>query len=162
MLQIRSKKHNDRSRSSSFGLSASFGGSGGGGGGCGNADRKLEKELRKWKIHYDDGLETDELLQMLTEAVEKEGCSYGNDCECFRNVVVCQIDTCSCRRNKLKSSSDGTAGFTNERHTVGEVQKLCGNKLGMYVVDWDKISENRNRFLRVKEANMCGGAVKSA
>jgi len=140
-----------RSRSSSWGCTT-----------AGN-ERKVREELRKRKIPVDDGMQREDLVNLLMDAVDREGCCYGNDCLCFRNGVVCQVDTCSCWSNNVDHGSAGGSGSgssitTQERYTVDEIQKLCGNSVGMYVVDFDKVAEHRHKFLRAAKDGLCGNA----
>jgi len=137
-----------RSRSSSWGCTT-----------AGN-ERKVREELRKRKIPVEDGMQREDLVKLLMDAVDREGCCYGNDCLCFRNGIMCQVDTCSCWENNVDhGSSAGSSGSgitTQERNTVDEIQKLCGNSVGMYVVDFNKIAEHRQKFLRAAKDGLCG------
>mmetsp|Transcript_19721 Transcript_19721/g.27721 ORF Transcript_19721/g.27721 Transcript_19721/m.27721 type:complete len:656 (+) Transcript_19721:30-1997(+) len=89
-----------------------------------------------------------ELEQHLHDLVQEQGCCFGNDCPCVRNSITCQADACNCwiksdlSHQRFTQNVDGSLS-----DGVEEIQTQCGNLNGMYVVDFKKISENREKIL---------------
>ena len=117
-------------------------------------EQKVKDELRKRHITIPKECKSrEELEQLLYDEVEKHGCCYGNDCPCARSGIGCQSDTCSCW---FKSH------VTHKKESKGEIvspdgaQQRCGNKNGIYVVDFDAIEKYRDRFITARDAGICG------
>ena len=112
-------------------------------------ERKLREELRKHGITNTNNSSKkkqtrEDLEQMLKKVVDEQGCCYGNDCPCVRNGVNCSADTCSCYQNQTSSSNIG------KNPTIEQMKSNCGNRYGLYVVDFDHINKQRTKFTTAK------------
>lgn len=105
---------------------------------------KLTQELKKRGI-YDPSASREELEILLHDAVENEPCCRGDDCFCIRNGIDCQSDACSCWHN---SHVNAKGNFPS----IEEIKNRCGNPLGHYTVDLDKINAFREKVL---ESTIC-------
>jgi len=133
-------------------------------------ERRVREELRRRGLLSGANASNakrkrDELEQVLHDAVESEPCCWGDDCPCRRNGIGCQADACSCWHPGHEGGGGGHHHVTNAElnkalEDVGGVRKRCGNKNGMYVVDFAKIEEGRKRYL-TKEGMMRGREVKT-
>jgi len=108
-------------------------------------ERRVKDELRRRHIVIpNNNAKREELEQLLHEEVEKHGCCYGNDCPCARSGIGCQSDTCSCW-HMSHSSHKKESKFEDVSPT--EAEQRCGNKNGIYVVDFDAIEKCRRHFI---------------
>lgn len=105
---------------------------------------KLKDELRKRHLLPKETKTREELELLLFNAVENEPCCVGDDCECHRNGITCQADTCSCW---LASHQTSKGKSLTNQVSVNAIKARCGNKYGMYVVDFDGINKFRNELL---------------
>ena len=107
-------------------------------------ERKVKEELRRRHISIPSNAKREELELLLHDEVEKHGCCYGNDCPCSRSGIGCQSDTCSCWHmshiGHKKVKGTGTV-------SPADAQVRCGNRNGIYMVDFDAIEKYRNQFL---------------
>jgi hypothetical protein len=98
--------------------------------------RQVKEELRK--RHALPAVDTtkQELEQLLYTIAQNEACCSSNDCPCFKNGINCQADACSCWNH------------SNEKpQTVKEINERCGNKNGMYAVDFKQIGKYRKEMM---------------
>jgi len=119
-------------------------------------ERRVKEELRKRHISIPPPKSNSriELEKLLYHTVAEEGCCYGNDCECFRNGIGCQMDTCSC----WHVSHSGGATLHSRKSTIPpkkEILANCGNKNGCYIVDFDEIHKIRSQFIGPLESGVC-------
>ena len=110
-------------------------------------ERKLREELQKHGVSNTQKMNRTELEKLLHQTIEQQGCCYGDDCPCVHNGVGCQADTCSCWQN-CQSKGKGNFDTTNEA-----IQSSCGNKFGMYNVDFDKIGKYRRQLIEQNKSN---------
>jgi Cysteine/serine-rich nuclear protein N-terminus len=111
---------------------------------------KLTQELKKRDL-YDESMSREDMEKVLHKAVEEEPCCRDEDCFCVRNGIDCQADACSCWHDShvhVKRYSD-SGPLTNE-----EIEKRCGNPLGMYVVDLDAIDSFRSMVISNQKDGM--------
>ena len=101
------------------------------------SDRRLKEELRR-RGKFKTDQSRPQLEIELGKAIEVEPCCWSNDCECVRNNIPCQADSCSCWQPQHQANSTSTPE---------DIKKNCGNKYGMYVVDIDDIRRHRQRLI---------------
>lgn len=119
-------------------------------------ERKVREELRKRGLLHkgNSDMSREKMERMLHDAIESQPCCWGIDCPCVKSGVGCQADTCSC----WHASHDVPHTPTKKKETdsdpkkVGEsdveaIERRCGNKNGMYVVDMKKIKEYRQQYV---------------
>lgn len=104
---------------------------------------RVKEELQKRNRLPEQQCTREELELLLHDIVNEEPCC-GPDCFCTRNGIVCQADTCACW---LSSHQADKKKELNSQPTVAEIQKRCGNKYGIYTVDFDSINAYREKFL---------------
>jgi len=93
---------------------------------------KVKDELRKRRYKLPtQKITREELEQTLYKLVQEEPCCNDTNCTCIRNGIGCQADTCSCWSN------------VNPNCSSSSIRELCGNKLGMYIVDTKHIRSYR-------------------
>jgi len=120
-------------------------------------ERKVKEELRKRNVPYSSSASREILEQLLYDTVEERGCCADKDCECFRNGIMCQADTCSCW-NPSHNSISG-AHKKGEDHVVLSnevIRQNCGNENGIYIVDFDGIQKHRDQYIKAVENGLCG------
>jgi hypothetical protein len=118
-------------------------------------ERKVKEELRKRHVNIPNDASREDLEKLLHEQVEKHGCCYGNDCPCVSSGIGCQSDTCSCWHTSHVLGSHKKHGERGEFADPIEAQQRCGNKNGIYVVDFGAIRRHRDQFIAAKDANLC-------
>jgi len=106
-------------------------------------DRRLKEELRK-RGKLKPNLTRAEMEIALGSAIENGPCCWSNDCDCVKNGIECQADTCSCWYPSHQSNKNIPV---NELPPISVIQATCGNKNGMYVVDYDNIRTFRKTLL---------------
>jgi len=119
-------------------------------------ERKVKEELRKRHVNIPSDGSREDLEKLLHDEVEKHGCCYGNDCPCVSSGIGCQSDTCSCWHMShalISHSKHGERG--GEFADPVEAQQRCGNKNGIYVVDFSAIRRHRDQFIVARDANIC-------
>ena len=116
-------------------------------------ERRVKDELRRRHIAFESRAKREDLEQLLHDAVEKNGCCYGNDCPCARNGIVCQQDTCSCWHMSHTTHKKDHIGENDV--TPAEAKERCGNSNGIYVVDFDRIAKHRSLFITNKSYGLC-------
>jgi hypothetical protein len=107
---------------------------------------KVTDELRRRGLLPKETKSREELEQMLHDAVEKEPCC-NDDCFCAQNGIQCQVDTCSCwepSHHQIKTAA-------LEDIDIETIVNRCGNRVGMYAVDWKKIKTVRQETLYCRE-----------
>lgn len=111
-------------------------------------------------MHFESRAKREELEQLLYDTVEEQGCCAGNDCPCARSGIGCQSDTCSCwhMSHTTHKKDHGASGAENVSPEDAEVR--CGNRNGIYVVDFEKIAKHRDLICHGK-AFGGGGATGS-
>lgn len=127
-------------------------------------ERKVREELRRRKLK--GGGSREELERRLHDAVEQEPCCWGNDCPCAKSGIGCQADTCSCwhashndtgasSSSSQKKSSAGDDGGSRRvvKEKVDMIQQQCGNRNGMYVVNFEKIRMHREQYVNAHVAS---------
>jgi hypothetical protein len=114
---------------------------------------KVKDELRARQAlspAEDKRLSREELEERLAALVEKEPCC-GPDCECRKNGIECQSDTCTCwwssHHHKKAPSKTKT-----QRLSLEEIRVLCGNAHGMFTVDLEAIDDYRKPFYTCQPA----------
>lgn len=118
-------------------------------------ERKVKEELRKRHVNIPKDASREDLEKLLHDEVEKHGCCYGNDCPCVSSGIGCQSDTCSCWHMSHVLGSHKKHGERGEFADPVEAQQRCGNKNGMYAVDFGAIRRHRDKFIVARDANMC-------
>ena len=90
-----------------------------------------------------------ELEQQLYDAVQNEPCCWNDDCPCVKSGIGCQADTCSCWHpgHDNVGGSGHSSPRNSESNTPEIIRTKCGNKNGMYVVDFDMIYKYRCQFI---------------
>lgn len=106
-------------------------------------ERRVKDELRRRHVAYESNLKREELEQLLHDTVEEQGCCYGNDCPCSRSGIGCQSDTCSCWFTSHVSHNKKDHK-QNDSISPAEAKVRCGNRNGIYVVDFDAIAKYRD------------------
>jgi len=81
----------------------------------------------------------------LGNAIAKEGCCVTDDCECMKNGIGCQADSCSCWYPQHQSNNSHIP--VTELPTPEIIKSTCGNKHGMYVVEYHNIQNHRREVL---------------
>jgi len=121
---------------------------------------KVKEELRKRKLlpRNDKSIAREELERMLRDAVEGEPCCMG-DCPCVQHGIGCQENACSCwtpshqtKATQLKtggniSSSSGAESGGSDDFSAKTIRTRCGNKYGMYAVDFRRIDSYRRQWI---------------
>ena len=136
-------------------------------------ERRVKEELRKRGLMHGDNLgkSREELEVLLHDTVEQEGCCSNDSCPCVHNGIGCQADTCSCWEpvhdvvdDKKKAPSSATG--ENEAMTVEELwahpeqmKERCGNRNGLYVVDFATIGAHRRALIAAASAVGAGGTA---
>uniref|UniRef100_A0A7S4SCU6 Cysteine/serine-rich nuclear protein N-terminal domain-containing protein n=1 Tax=Ditylum brightwellii TaxID=49249 RepID=A0A7S4SCU6_9STRA len=113
-------------------------------------ERKLKEELRKRSLYSSKhNCTRDELEQQLYDAVQNEPCCWNDDCPCVKSGIGCQADTCSCWHpgHDNVGGSGHSSPKNSESNTPEIIRTKCGNKNGMYVVDFDMIYKYRCQFI---------------
>ncbi|KAG7352608.1 hypothetical protein IV203_008656 [Nitzschia inconspicua] len=111
---------------------------------------KLSQELKKRNL-YDESMSREDMEKVLHKSVEEEPCCRDEDCFCVRNGIDCQADACSCWHDShvhVKRFSD-SGPLSSE-----DIEKRCGNPLGMYVVDLDAIDSFRAKIIQNQKDGM--------
>jgi hypothetical protein len=121
---------------------------------------KVREELRQGKLKERGSCE--ELEHRLHNAVERKPCCWRKDCPCMKIGIGFQDDTCSYLHashnntgasslSSQKKSSAGDDGwsclFVKEKFDM--IQYQCGNRNGMYVVNFEKIHMYREQYVNV-------------
>lgn len=109
-------------------------------------DRKLKEELRK-RGKLKPNQSRAEMEIELGNAIEKQGCCTSDDCECVKNGIECQADSCSCWYPQHQSISHGHHAPVTELPSPEEMEAGCGNKNGIYIVKFGEIHNYRNTVL---------------
>jgi hypothetical protein len=107
-------------------------------------ERRVKDELRKRHVAIPNSSNREVLEQLLHDEVETHGCCYGSDCPCSRSGIGCQSDTCRCW-HMSHSSHKKESNF--EEISPADATHRCGNKNGIYVVDFAAIEKHRSRFI---------------
>ena len=112
---------------------------------------KVKEELRKRHLLPSESRTREELEILLHDAVEEEPCCSGNDCPCVRNGIGCQADTCSCwlssHQTNEGSKRNNSASSLMPSTSAQEINRRCGNRHGMYIVDFKRIDTYRRPFV---------------
>ena len=117
-------------------------------------ERKVKEELRKRGLlnKGNEQMSRETMEKKLHDAIEKEGCCWGNDCPCVRDGIGCQADTCSCwhaSHDVAHNSGNGTASSEDD---VEMMKSRCGNTNGLYVVNLDGIAKHRALYVTPTKA----------
>jgi len=120
-------------------------------------ERRVKDELRRRHVTIPNECKSrEELEQLLYDEVEKHGCCYGNnDCPCARSGIGCQSDTCSCWYKSHVTHKKESKGEVVSVSPADALQR-CGNKNGIYVVDFEVIEKYRDGFITAIDAGICG------
>jgi len=116
-------------------------------------ERRVKDELRRRHVAIATNATREELEQLLHDEVEKQGCCYGNECPCSKSGIECQADTCSCWYTSHVTASHKKG---SDVAIPSEALRNCGNRKGIYVVDFDAIAVYRDHFVKAKEEGICG------
>ncbi|EED89266.1 predicted protein [Thalassiosira pseudonana CCMP1335] len=121
-------------------------------------ERKVREELRRRALLHEgnNNITREKAEKLLHDAIEKEGCCWGNDCPCFRSGIECQADTCNCwhpshdvaaSNTKSTNKSENTESRNVVDQDVADAIQRCGNVNGMYVVNFHKIKRHREQYV---------------
>ena len=82
----------------------------------------------------------------------QEGCCSNDSCPCVHNGIGCQADTCSCwepGHDVVDDKKKGGEEATLEELWADppEMQSRCGNRNGLYVVDFATIGSHRRALI---------------
>ena len=84
--------------------------------------------------------------------LSQEGCCSNDSCPCVHNGIGCQADTCSCwepGHDVVDDKKKGGEEATLEELWADppEMQSRCGNRNGLYVVDFATIGNHRRALI---------------
>jgi hypothetical protein len=102
---------------------------------------KVKEELRARNALPSENASREEMENLLLKLVQEEPCC-GPDCDCVKNGIECQSETCSCWHAASNHVKDGTKPLACE-----EIEFRCGNPFGMVTVDFQLIDAYRAPFL---------------
>jgi len=97
-------------------------------------ERRLKDELKLRGRNKDACKSRAEMEEILTHLIDQDPCC-GEDCPCVKNGIGCHENACSCWRD------------IGDRCTVDEINRSCGNKFGMEVMDVDEIRSHSAKVL---------------
>ena len=125
------------------------------------SERRVKEELRKRNALPPQTMTRAQLEHLLHDLVEQEPCcSVYNNCPCVVNGLGCQADCCSCwhdshqtlnqqkkRKDSMGNDNDTPSSSLTEL-SAQAIQQRCGNRNGMYAVDFDTINAYRKDIIR--------------
>ena len=117
-------------------------------------ERRVKDELRRRHVSFESRAKREELEQLLHDTVDQQGCCYGNDCPCSRSGIGCQSDTCSCWH--MSHTTHKKDHGEQENASPADAKVRCGNRNGIYVVDFDRIAKHRDLFCKARASGICG------
>ena len=130
-------------------------------------ERRVKEELRKRGLMHgaNVGKNREELEALLHDTVEQEGCCSNDSCPCVHNGIGCQADTCSCWEPGHDVVDDKKKASASEHETTVEelwahpdqMRNRCGNRYGLYVVDFATIGRHRRALIAASKGDPLGG-----